>query len=61
MTYAQAALIIAKIGRLASKATADLAEGMWNPDFCAADAQPYAISLHDDFVCLLDQLSPRKE
>lgn len=38
MTNAELARIISTMNLATSQAMRDLAEGMWNPDFCSADA-----------------------
>ena len=39
MTQAQLALHVSLISRIAAQYTHELAFGMWNPDFCSADAK----------------------
>ena len=61
MSNAQVMFIVAKIIRLAAMASTEMAEGMWNPYFCACDATDRAIGLREDFQRLINQLAPRKD
>jgi len=59
LTNAELALRLSKMGRLIAGAQSDLAEGMWNPNFCAAEAWPFAKSLTDDLRRWLDDIDRR--
>lgn len=48
ITHAKLAIIISRVGQLASNAQADLARGMHNPNFCSADCSTWAASLCED-------------
>lgn len=59
LTNAEAARIIAKMARSVSLAQVHLAEGMWNPNFCAANCSAWALSLCEDIRAQLDRLERR--
>lgn len=59
VTQAQFALYVAKINRLVSMTAVHLAEGMWNPDFCASDGTGEAMSLIEDLRRQMDWLEKR--
>lgn len=48
LTNAQFARYVAIIARAATMQAVDLADGMWNPNFCAASAEPKAASFIED-------------
>jgi hypothetical protein len=45
---AQFARLVSKITRMTSQVQADLAQGMWNPDFCSSECSSLALSLCGD-------------
>lgn len=58
-TNAQYAYIVGRIARLASIKSCELAYGMWNPNFCSADAAPNALAFAQDLRTLLNDIARR--
>jgi hypothetical protein len=60
-TFTKAALAtyVANIARLSVGASATLAQGMWNPDFCNSDAKDYAVSVLEDLQMQIDHIRKR--
>ncbi len=48
LTNARFAFAVAHIARTANNAITTMVEGMWNPDFCSAPAEMYALSVVED-------------
>lgn len=53
MTKAAYARYVARILRRAAREMEELSQGMWNPDFCAADAEAarraFFVDIRDEF------------
>lgn len=58
-TNAALATYVANVARLSVGASAHLATGMWNPDFCSADATDYALSVCEDLQMQLKHIRKR--
>ena len=56
---AEFAFAISHILRLAATATVAMAEGMGNPEFCAAPAAVYALSVIDDLEHQIGNIKKR--
>ena len=59
LTHAELARCLARLGKTVSAGQAMLAEGMWNPDYCAADGSEYGVSIWDDLSRQLKHLEKR--
>lgn len=59
MTRAEFARIVARHARDMAVTSADLADGMWNPDFCAADAARDAKILMQDLRYLIERIEAK--
>ena len=59
MTHAELARAIARLDNLISAAQYDLAEGMWNPDFCSANTDAYASRLLEGLQYTIDDIHRR--
>ena len=57
ITHATFAVGLASIGRLVASAQADLAQGMWNPNYCAAECPEWAISLCIDLQNKIEHIT----
>ncbi len=55
--HAKMAVAVSRIARLVSQETANLAEGMWNPAFCSADASDRALMFFSDLRSQIDRYS----
>jgi hypothetical protein len=56
ITHAQLARVTARIARNAATTTAALTDGMWNPNFCAANADQEAKVFIQDLRDVLNRL-----
>lgn len=59
LTNAQFLYLVSRLCRTAAKATAELTEGVWNPDFNSADGTDYARSICEDVREWLDRVESR--
>lgn len=57
MTKAEFARSVARMARDCASVTAAMAEGMWNPGFCASDASDYAVGFLQDMNSHLDRIA----
>lgn len=59
LSNAQLAHHLSMIARLIAGAQVSLAEGLWNPEFCSADATYYARSVCDDLRHKLSEIEQK--
>lgn len=59
ITNAQFARHLARINRLTAIALAGMADGMWNPEFCEADANLLAMSVLEDLQRLVKEIDTK--
>jgi hypothetical protein len=59
LSNAEFAFAISHILRTASVATVTMSEGMWNPEYCSASADMFALSIIDDLEHQIDNIKKR--